>query len=657
MKALVLLFTATLAGAAPQSQAAAGGLSATPAYIRFDAPGGTAPAAQTIAIPASAATAWSASAAAPWLGIAPASGTGPGTISLTVKPTGMLPGLYSAVVGITAGGAQIASVPVTLAISVATGAPVMSGNNWYAAPDGVYTGDGSLAHPWDIETAFDNAPHAVKPGDTIWLRGGKYGDGTAGAILTYGLVGTAAAPILVRAYPGERAIIDAWLQVGCCDQAPDPTRGAYVWFWGLEFASYNPDRTSGTSGPPEWAAQANHAALDSWATGTKVINCFVHDTAGGISLWDEAPSSEAYGNIVYNVGGYATDRGHGHGFYMQNEGPGYKHVVDNITFNNFGEGLQMYGTDTAGVQNFHLEGNVSMNNGSLGLGNNTTSGTVSAGARDDNIIIAAGNGGPAGIVLIGNYTYHTPLADDGYNDLSYNSTPVANDLTAIGNYFIGGGEAVELFRWNSVVFQNNTTYAVAHDNVSLFWAPNQSPATYNWDHNRYFGAGHFTTYNGCVTFSCSNGRTLPFGTWQAENGIDANSSFSPGPPTGVWTAVHPNLYEPGRANIVIYNWDLLPTVQVDLGAAGVSPGDTFEIRDGENWFGPAVVSGTYNGGTVAIPMTGLQVALPNGVVPNPQPHTAPQFGVFVVLSGNSNASSRAGGRRTGVHRPVSRSRP
>jgi hypothetical protein len=645
MKLSVLFCLAALAGAAPQP-----GPVPSPPLIRFFALGGAAPAAQSVTVPISAATAWSATVSASWLAVSPPSGTGPANLTVSAQPSGLLPGMYSDVVSIVSGGSAIATVPVTLAVSVTPGVPVTNGNQWYASPDGSYTGDGSLANPWDIETAFNNAPHAVKPGDTIWLRGGKYGDGTSGATLGYGLVGTAAAPIIVRAYPGERAIIDTWLLVGCCDQAPDPKRGAYVWFWGLEFASYNPDRHSGTSGPPEWAAQANHAAVDTWAPGTKIINCIVHDTAGGISMWGEAPSSEAYGNVVYNVGGYGTDRGHGHGFYTQNQGPGYKHVAENITFNNFGEGMQLYGSNTAYVQNFHIEGNVSMNNGSVGLGKNTNNGTVSAGARDDNIIIGSGNGGPAGIVVVENYTYHTPMADDGYNDLSYNDTPIANDLTAVGNYFIGGGEAVELVRWNSVVFQNNTTYAVSHDNVSLYWAPGQTPATYSWDRNRYFGAGHFTTYNGCVTFSCSNGRTLGFATWQAENGIDANSSFSAGPPTGVWVSVRPNLYEPGRANVVVYNWDLRPTVQVDLSAAGVKPGDTFEIRDGENWFGPAVASGTYEGGTVAIPMTGLQVALPNGVVPNPQPHTAPQFGIFVVLSGNASAPAR----RSGPERPIKR---
>jgi hypothetical protein len=613
---------------------AAWAFAATPqtTLLSFSSLWGVDPQTQTITVGTDSSTSWTASAAAPWLRLSRTSGTGTAAITVGVSTSGLPPGIYSGVIQVTAG-APLSKIAVTMTVG-ATPAAGSSGNNWYASPQGTPDGDGSMDRPWDIVTAF-NKPAAIQPGDTVWLREGKYGDGGANSIIASALVGTPAAPVIVRAYPGERAIVDAWLQVGCCDQAPNPAAGSYTWFWGLEFASYNPDRHSGTSGPPEWAAQANHPAVDAWGAGTKIINCIIHDTASGISLWDEATDAEAYGNVVYNVGGYGTDRGHGHGFYLQNASPGYKHIYDNFTFNNFGDGMQIYGTDQAYVQNFHVEGNIAFNNGTPGLGSNTANGTASAGPRGDNLLIASGNGGPLGIIVVNNYTYHTPLADDGYNDMSYNSTPVANDLTALGNYFIGGREAVELFRWNSVVFRNNTLYSADQDLISLFWSDQQNPAAYAYDANRYFGSGHFTVYAGCITYSCSNGRTLLFDVWRKETSLDANSTFTPGPPAGVWTFVRPNLYEPGRGNIVIYNWDLQGSVQVDLSGSGINAGDSYQIRDAENWFAGALVSGTYAGGPVTIPMTGLQVALPNGVVPNPQPHTAPQFGVFVLLSGGA----------------------
>src|ERR1700741_5077229 len=75
-------------------------------------------------------------------------------------------------------------------------------NAFYVSPDGTPYGDGSAAHPWDLKTALAQ-PSAVRPGDTIWLRGGIY-RGTYDANLN----GTSTAPIKVRQYPGERAIID-----------------------------------------------------------------------------------------------------------------------------------------------------------------------------------------------------------------------------------------------------------------------------------------------------------------------------------------------------------------------------------------------------------------------------------------------------------------
>jgi hypothetical protein len=121
----------------------------------------------------------------------------------------------------------------------------------------------------------------------------------------------------------------------------------------------------------------------------------------------------------------------------------------------------------------------------------------------------------------------------------------------------------------------------------------------------------------------------------ATTGLDRNSSFAPGAPTGLWTTVRPNAYDPGRANIVIFNWDLQPSVQVDLSNSGIKTGDQYQIRDAQNWFNGAVVSGTYNGSPVSIPMSGLQVVQPVGSVPHPPTHTAPQFGTFVLLSGNA----------------------
>lgn len=514
------------------------------------------------------------------------------------------------------------SVAVAAANTGSTPPPTSSGNSWYVTTSGSSSGDGSPAHPWDLVTALAG-PKSVKPGDTIWLRAGKYGAGQSNSTIVSSLVGTSSAPIIVRAYPGERVTIDEWLEIGCCDGAPNPANGSYTWFWGLEFASFNPDRTTGTSGPPSYGAGQNHNSADTWGAGTKFINCIVHDTGGGFSVWNAA-NSELTGNIVYNVGGYGPDRGHGHLMYMQNQAPSVITVNDNIGFNNFDMGLQAYGSSPGPyIQNMQFNGNVIFNSGVLD------------GQRADNITIGGGTGGPSGMVLKNNIFYNPPSATDGYNELGFLWTPLAGDVTATGNYFIGGNQAIDMERWQSVVFQNNTVYNLGNDESMWILASGESTGNYQVGGNHYYGNGHFTLYTGCNNWPCSGGQGMGFSTFQGATGLDASSTYSSSGPTGVQTFVRPNAYETGRANVIIFNWAMQGSVQVDLSASGIKPGDNYQIRDAQNWYGGPVVTGTYSGAPVTIPMTGLVLAQPVGSVPNPTTHTAPLFGTFVLLSGTA----------------------
>src|SRR5205814_5040657 len=94
---------------------------------------------------------------------------------------------------------------------------------FYVSPTGSPSGDGSFTNPWDLATALDG-PAAVTPGSTIWLRGGTYSDGPYYGGYLSNLTGTAAAPIVVRQFPGERATVPKFLAV----------RGGYTWYWWLE---------------------------------------------------------------------------------------------------------------------------------------------------------------------------------------------------------------------------------------------------------------------------------------------------------------------------------------------------------------------------------------------------------------------------------------
>src|SRR5262249_47184213 len=110
---------------------------------------------------------------------------------------------------------------------------------YYVAPNGSPSGNGSMGSPWDLHTVLGYSS-PVHPGDPVWLRGGTY----AGTFTSH-INGTASSPIVVRQYPGERAIIDggsiggtAMLTVG----------GSYTWYWGFEIMSSDPNRVSAQTG-------------------------------------------------------------------------------------------------------------------------------------------------------------------------------------------------------------------------------------------------------------------------------------------------------------------------------------------------------------------------------------------------------------------------
>jgi len=476
---------------------------------------------------------------------------------------------------------------------------------FYVAPDGKAANDGSKASPWDWESALAQ-PKAVRPGSVIWVRGGAYGDGKT--IFHSQLVGTPANPIIVRQYPGERAIINGWLQIGCCDQDQQTSKGAFVWFWGLEFTNSITDRTGSPQGPPDWGKSAVPNAVDSWAKGTKFINLVIHDAREGIGWWSEAEEGEAYGNLIYFNGFQASDRGHGHGIYVQNR-TGPKLIEDNVVFDQFGIGIHGYGSSKAWVRDVALRGNTVFGNGTIS----------SRGLHDDNLLFGVGSG-VDDLELDSNFTYQTPADDQGHSSVGWQLSPGNKSARVTNNYFIGGDIALMLARWDKLTFSNNTVLSNSKIMLWLDLLSGQTVSAYQWDNNRYFGSGKFDYGE----------KQIPWETWRSVSGLDAKSKFTPGPPSGEWCFVRPNKYEKGRANITIYNWDLKSAVPVDVSSV-LKKGSRYVLKDAQNFFGPPVISGIYQGLPLQIPMTGVAVAKPNGNVPTPPKHTAPQFGVFILL--------------------------
>ena len=175
----------------------------------------------------------------------------------------------------------------------------------------------------------------VRAGDTVWVHAGTY---RTGEVVSY-VAGSSSGQVVIRQYPGERAVIDGNLVIS----------GGYVSFWGLEVMNSNPVGTS-------------KMGVNVRAPNVKLINLVVHDAGmSGIGTWMESPNSEVYGSIVYNNG---THGNLDHGVYAQNSS-GTKALRDNILFNNMAYGFHLYTSDGQYNRNVTLEGNISFNNGTI----------------------------------------------------------------------------------------------------------------------------------------------------------------------------------------------------------------------------------------------------------------------------------------------------
>jgi hypothetical protein len=460
----------------------------------------------------------------------------------------------------------VSALPPSVSPPTVLPPPSTSGNVFYVAPNGTAAGNGSISNPWDLNTALSQ-PAAVTPGSTIWLRGGTY-NGIYGVVLK----GTAEKPIIVRQYPGERATINGHLFVS----------GSYVWLWGFEVKGPDSNRRSAIAvtwtpsdligGGIDVVGTDVYGGGVILGTGVKLINLVVHDgNNNGIAAWSSSQGTEIYGSLIYNSGWQGPDRPHAHGIYTQNkDADPVKRIADNFIFNNFDLGIQAYGSGDF-ANNYTLDGNIIFNNGAI------------AGELQYGVLTGAG-GMANNITLLNNHLYNTlnggSIAEFGY---AYSFYILNDNLTLTNNYFTAGG--VNFYKWRSINATGNKFY------VSIV------------------------------------GEQSDPGDAKLNRSLN---TVSPRPTSGVNVIVRPNVYEPGRANIVIYNWSKQPTVSVDASSV-LSVGQSYEVRDAQNFFGAPVSSGTYNGGSISLPMTGLTVAAPVGNVPVVPEHTAPEFGTFILI--------------------------
>jgi len=422
---------------------------------------------------------------------------------------------------------------------------VAGGRNFFVSPEGTPSGNGSRASPWNIESVFSGGA-GVRGGDVVWVEGGTYP-----GCFEVSLKGQAGRPVVIRAVPGERAILDS---ASHRSEYTLKLNGAHVVIWGLEICSTNPEGYKGRAG-----------GYGFFARESRMINCYVHDVACS-GFWQPAVDAEMNGNVLIHIGQDRPggSRGSGHNMYTQNS-KGVKVIKDNIIAFGFSFGIHMY-TEGGTIDNYDIVGNTWFGNGLASKRSGHKADCLVGGLKPaHNITLRENMGWSNGMGR---------CVQLGYSSSGYKG------LTLTDNYFAG---RVDFNRqWEDVAMKGNTFLGPVKGKID----------TTDFPENDYRG---------------DRGRPVVF--------------------------VRKNDYEPGRANITVFNWPNVATVPVDLPEV-VPVGAEYEIRNGQDYGGEPVYTGTYKGGRVALPMHGMGCPQPHGMTDTitERDQTGPQFNVFVVTS-------------------------
>lgn len=218
-----------------------------------------------------------------------------------------------------------------------------------------------------------------------------------------------------------------------------------------------------------------------------------------------------------------------------------------------------------------------------------------------------------------------------FNQFGYGIHVYGSDQAALNNYRIEGNTAFdngvgEEFGMSGgmdyqvgghaplerLVFTNNNSYR----NSSLRDG-NTARLGYNWGP---------INYGGTVTDNYFVGKLLIV-KWMSLH-LARNVVIDSSLPTRSRVLVQPSRYEPGRANVIVYNWARQSSIDVDLSAV-LQPGQLYQVLDVQDFYGLPVASGAYSGGSIKIPIRS------HGAVPSitgkNTAATGIEFAAFVVV--------------------------
>lgn len=464
--------------------------------------------------------------------------------------------------------------------------------SYHVTPNGAGSHSGAnVTNAMTLAEAIDKN-HSPRPG---------CGSGSTDTVWVHGgihtgpfhctVYGSAGHPVIYRAQPGDLVILRVANRTAVeVGNGDGSVDGRFTWWWGFQIEML----TFSTS--QDWNTGLDGSGISIVAENVKVINCYIHDFPGnGITAFNYANNAEIYGTIFLYNGRQVIVDGHAYGMYLHSGDVGQKlrrSAIDNIIAFNWAYGIHGY-TSNYSVDSLYLVGNADYNNGHLWRGT----------SFEWSIVLGASGYTSVGNTVRNNHFYFSEEVHPASRHI-FGQNPGGTDHLDLENNMFSGGD-----------FQINSA---ASATVKGNWAYHTSPTGYSQS-------------------------SYPNNTWRNSSGpLPSDSAF-----------VRSNAYEPGRAHLILYNWDLSPSMSVNVSSV-LSPGDSFVVKDPLNWNGPDVMRGKYSGGSITVPMTEKSVAAnvwdytqmpvdPHSGDTFGRPfHTLPRFATFVLKRTETSLPSPTG---------------
>lgn len=331
--------------------------------------------------------------------------------------------------------------------------------------------------------------------------------------------------------------------------------------------------TSGTV-PTQWGKSGVSACPEKLVMGTQLINMVIHDNGGsGIDSYANWKQVSAYGVLLYFNGRSQGNPGnYPYGLYEQNPHAEPKVLEDSYVGLNWGNyPIHAYAQDGE-LDNLHFKGNAIVTGTGSFVGGGRCWWLIGGQPTADNALVERN-------LVYGGAT-PADLAAGGLLDFGYHAFP-----------------------------QGGARNGIIRDN--------------------WFGAGYLVfAPPSSIPGTIFTGNTLYGEQYQVPAGTGNNLSTTR--PAANWVFVKPNTKDASRAMLVVFNWTGAASQAFDVSGI-LQVGDSYEIRDALNFFGPVVQSGVYGGG-LNIPLAArplAPVSVPSGR--STPRHTLPTFGTFILL--------------------------